>query len=49
MTLHSVQAAATLAKPVEERRAETEASWAFKKAEEDLSFASCDDLDMLLK
>ena len=44
MTLHSVQAAATLAKPVE-----TEASWTFKKAEEDLSFASCDDLDMLLK
>ena len=49
MTFHSLQATATLAKPVEGRRAETEASWAFKKAEEVLSFASCDNLDKLFK
>ena len=49
MTFHSLQATATLAKPVEERRAESEASWAFKKAEEVFSFASCDNLDKLFK
>ena len=41
-TLHSLKGAVTLTKVVELRRTEVEALQAFKKAEEDFSFASCD-------
>ena len=47
MTLHSVQGTVTLAKSVEVRQVEV--LQAFKTAEEDFPFASCDNFDKSFK